>query len=224
MEHNDYIVSTPRKRVHISKTVWLVIIAVAVLLAIVLWVTLVRYPEYSKLLILFLYTIPSEFLIATIPHEPIIFYYSKLFHPFTVTWVTLLATLFTEYLNYVLIDQLFKIPKVGNLKNHRYFKKFNNYFMKAPFETMRNLTTAWLAAFLVLAATTRGQGARPREVMLDVETLVNTVDGSERCGCRTISIVEEGKAHTFWVTFGEVKPHAEIAPQAMLIWSSAPPF
>lgn len=136
MEHNDYTVSTPRKRVHISKTVCIVIITVAVLLAIVLWVTLSRYPEYSKLLILFAYTIPSEFLIATIPHEPIIFYYSKFFHPFTVTWVTLLATLFTEYLNYVLIDQFFKIPKVGDLKNHRYFKKFNNYFMTAPFASL----------------------------------------------------------------------------------------
>ncbi len=136
MKHDDFIVRTPGKRVHLTRTIWLVIASVAVLFVLALLLTLYRLPQYSKLLILFAYTIPSEFLIAVIPHEPIIFYYSKLFHPFTVTWVTLLATLFTEYLNYVLIDQLFRIPKMSDLKNHRYFRKFNKYFMTAPFTSL----------------------------------------------------------------------------------------
>jgi membrane protein YqaA with SNARE-associated domain len=147
----------PRKRVRLGRTVRIVIAAVAVAFALALWITLYRYPEYSKLLILFVYTIPSEFLIAVIPHEPIIFLYSKLYHPFTVTWVTLLATLFTEYLNYVLIDQFFRIPRIGEMKDHRYFQKFTGYFLKAPFISVviAALTPIPFYPFRILASSSR---------------------------------------------------------------------
>ena len=61
----------------------------------------------------------------------------------------------------------------------------------------------------VMTATARAEGAPPAEVVLEVKTLVNTIDGSERCGCGTINIVDVGKAHALWITFGKATPHTQ---------------
>ena len=61
----------------------------------------------------------------------------------------------------------------------------------------------------VMTATARPKGAPPVEAVLEVKTLVNTIDGSERCGCGTINIVDVGKTHALWITFGKATPHTQ---------------
>ena len=106
------------------------------MLAVVLIVTRYLYPQYSKLFILFLYSIPSQFIFAIIPHEPIIFYFSKNFTPLSVTLVALLGTLFAEYLNYMLVKLFLKIPKVDVLRKHETFKNASYYFLRLPFVSL----------------------------------------------------------------------------------------
>ena len=112
---------------------WPAILPLILLLALVFLVTRYLLPQYSKLFFLFLYSIPGQFIVAFIPHEPIILYYSKYFSPLSVTLVTLLGTLFAEYLNYMLIKLFFNMPKVDELRKHRTFKKASYYFLKLPF-------------------------------------------------------------------------------------------
>ena len=119
-----------------SRTLWPVILPLIVMLAVVFLVTRYLFPQYSKLFNLFLYSIPSQFIVAIIPHEPIIFYFSKYFSPLSVTLVTLLGTLFAEYLNYMLVKLFFKIPKVDDLRKHRTFKKATHYFLRLPFVSL----------------------------------------------------------------------------------------
>ncbi len=121
------------RRRKLSRGFWLVILSIVAILTAVSVVTGYFFPQYNKLIILLLYSIPSQFIVAVIPHEPIIFYYSKYFSPFTVTLVTLLGTLLAEYLNYMLVKLFFTIPKVDDLRKYKTFKYATHYFLRLPF-------------------------------------------------------------------------------------------
>ena len=106
------------------------------MMAAVFLVTRYLFPQYSRLFFLFLYSIPGQFIIAIIPHEPTIFYYSKDFSPLSVTLAALLGTLFAEYLNYMLVSLFLKIPKIDELRKHKTFTKATHYFLKLPFVSL----------------------------------------------------------------------------------------
>ncbi len=118
---------------NLSRGFWLVILPIVAILTAASVVTSYFFPQYNKLIILLLYSIPSQFIVAVIPHEPIIFYYSKYFSPLMVTLVTLLGTLFAEYLNYMLVKLFFTIPKVDELRKYKTFKYATHYFLRLPF-------------------------------------------------------------------------------------------
>jgi membrane protein YqaA with SNARE-associated domain len=132
----EHIIPASTNRGKRIRALWPVIFPLIVMLAVVFLVTRYLFPQYSKLFILFLYSIAGQFIIAIIPHEPIIFYYSKYFSPLSVTLVALLGTLFAEYLNYMLVKLFLKIPKVDDLRKHRTFKKTNDYFLRLPFVSL----------------------------------------------------------------------------------------
>jgi len=113
-----------------------IIVSVTAVLLVVLWITLYHFPQYSRLWLLFLYTIPAEVLIGIIPQEPIIFYFSKYFNPFTVTWVTLAGTILAEYLNYTLVTLFFKSSRLDNFRKRQTFQKAIHYFLLAPFVSL----------------------------------------------------------------------------------------
>ena len=136
MRFFQHIIPASNKRGIRSFALWQVILPLTVILTVVFLITTYLFPQYSKLFLLFLYSIPGQFIVAIIPHEPIIFYFSKYFSPLSVTLVTLLGTLFAEYLNYMLVKMFFKIPKVDDLRNHRTFKNATYYFLKLPFVSL----------------------------------------------------------------------------------------
>ena len=123
--------STSRRK--LSRGIGLVILPIVAILTAVSVVTSYYFPQYNKLIILLLYSIPSQFIVAVIPHEPIVFYYSKYFSPLTVTLVTLLGTLLAEYLNFMLVKFFFTIPKVDDLRKYKTFKYATHYFLRLPF-------------------------------------------------------------------------------------------
>lgn len=132
----EHIIPASNNRGKRSCFLWPVFLPLIVILVVVFLTTRYIFPQYSKLFLLFLYSIPAQFIVAIIPHEPIIFYFSKYFSPLSVTLGALLGTLFAEYLNYMLVKMFFKIPKLVDLKNHRTFKNATYYFLKLPFVSL----------------------------------------------------------------------------------------
>lgn len=157
MKYLECVVNGMRKRVRWSRTLWLVIISVTAILGVTLWITLYFYPQYNELWVLFLYTIPAEFLIAIVPQEPMVIYFGKLYHPFTVTWVTLIGTVLTEYLNYMLVTLFFKIPRLDDLKKRKTFQKAIHYFLLVPFVSLviAAITPVPFYPFRIIAAVSR---------------------------------------------------------------------
>jgi membrane protein YqaA with SNARE-associated domain len=149
----EHIISTSNNRGKRSRSLWIVILPLIAMLAVVFLVTKYFIPQYSKLFLLFLYSIPGQFIVAFIPHEPIIFYFSKYFSPLSVTLVTLLGTLFAECLNYMLVKMFFKIPRVDDLRKHKTFKTATYYFLRMPFVslTIAALTPVPFYPFRVIA-------------------------------------------------------------------------
>lgn len=71
-----------------------------VLALIAWWFAAGRDGHVNGLLVLVLYCFPSEFLIAPVPHEPVLIYFGKIYAPWLVALVSVLGTLVVETLNY----------------------------------------------------------------------------------------------------------------------------
>ena len=127
-----FVVFGVSTRLPLKYIIWLVILSIAVII-IPLWVTVFYYPQFSDLWILFLLTLPAEFIIAVVPHEPILFYFSKNYDPLIVTGVSVTGTLIIEYINYVLVKLFSRIKRIEDVKNHHMFQKTLHYFLLAPF-------------------------------------------------------------------------------------------
>jgi membrane protein YqaA with SNARE-associated domain len=95
----------------------------------------------KNLWVLFLYSIPSEFLIAVVPHEPVILYFSKFYSALTVAIVSVTGTLLTEALNYSVFGfiadtKAFRRVRRGGMVDH-----LVDLFKRAPFAAL------WVAGF-----------------------------------------------------------------------------
>ncbi len=71
-----------------------------VLVLVAWWIGVGRNGHVNGLLVLFLYCFPSEFLIAPVPHEPVLIYFGKVYAPWLVALVSAAGTLLVEALNY----------------------------------------------------------------------------------------------------------------------------
>ncbi len=107
--------------------------SVFVVLLIVVWITSGILHTSTNLLVLFLYSFPSEFLMAILPHEPVLIYFGKFFSPATVTAVALTSTLIVEASNYFAIGQLFDLRSFQKVKSSPLVNKVVRLFLKAPF-------------------------------------------------------------------------------------------
>ena len=98
--------------------------------------------RHSKSLwILFFYSFPSMFLIAVVPHEPVLLFFSK-FHPnWIVTLVALAGTLLTELLNYHCFSTFADLKIFDKVRENRIVKYLIHLFNKAPFLAL------WIAGF-----------------------------------------------------------------------------
>ena len=107
--------------------------SVFVIALIVFWLSSGALQKSTSLLVLFLYSFPSEFLIAILPHEPVLIYFGKFFSPAVVTAVALTSTLLVEFTNYYAIGHLFDLRAFRKIKASPLVNKAVRLFLKAPF-------------------------------------------------------------------------------------------
>lgn len=112
-----------------------------VLILLILWVSSNSLRTSKNLLVLFFYSFPSEFLIAIVPHEPVLLYYGKFYSPLTVTAVAIISTLMTETLNYSVFKYIIDTNIFQRIRHKKTVNKIIILFQKAPFIAI------WIAGF-----------------------------------------------------------------------------
>jgi membrane protein YqaA with SNARE-associated domain len=95
----------------------------------------------KSLWVLFLYCFPAEFIIATVPHEPVLIYFAKFYSPLTVALVSVAGTLLTEVLNYTVFKYVADLRVFRKMLASRAVEKTVRLFNKAPFAAL------WVAGF-----------------------------------------------------------------------------
>jgi membrane protein YqaA with SNARE-associated domain len=123
-----------QKKPRIKLTILFVVLVVGFILALlVLWLTVPSIRNSKSLAVLFFYSFPSQFLIATVPHEPVFLYFSKFHPPLIVTLVAIAGTLITEYINYMVLHYSSEFSAVKKVTNSKYVERLIELFNKSPF-------------------------------------------------------------------------------------------
>jgi membrane protein YqaA with SNARE-associated domain len=107
----------------------------------VVWYTSGDIKKSTSLFVLFLYSIPSEFLISFLPHEPILIYFGSFFSPLTVAWVALAGTLLAEVSNYYAIGHILDFRAMQKYQEGATTRKVVALFNRMPFVAL------WIAGF-----------------------------------------------------------------------------
>jgi hypothetical protein len=94
----------------------------------------------KNLWVLFLYSIPFEFLIAAVPHEPALTYFGKFYSPLTVAVVSAIGTLLTEALNYSGFGYIADTEVVRRVRRRGFVTRVVELFVRTPFAAL------WAAA------------------------------------------------------------------------------
>ncbi len=111
-----------------------------VLTLLVIWFTSQDVRESKDLWVLFFCSFPTEFLIAIVPHEPILLYFGKFYAPLTVALVAGSSTLMTEALNYSVFKYVTDLKLFKNIRQKKTVSKIVDLFNRAPFLAL------WIAA------------------------------------------------------------------------------
>lgn len=131
--------SRPAPKSRLRTTIFILQITfVALLLAGWLFSSPLR--QSKSLWVLFFYSFPAEFLVAVVPHEPVLLYFSKFYQPLVVALVAGSSTLLTETLNYSTFQYISDLKAFDKVYQHKWVKKLVNLFNRAPFLAL------WIAA------------------------------------------------------------------------------
>ncbi len=127
----------------LSKTRIIIFILEISLVALLLgiWLSSDSVQQSKSLWVLFLYSFPSQFLIATVPHEPVFLYFSKYYAPIIATVVSLSSTLLTEVVNYSTFKFVVDLKSFERIRYSGFVKKLIEGFNRAPFLAL------WVAGF-----------------------------------------------------------------------------
>ncbi len=105
------------------------------------WLASDSLRDSKSLWVLFLYCFPAEFIIATVPHEPVLLYFAKFYSPLTVALVSVAGTVLTEVLNYTVFKYVADLKLFQKMLASRAVQKTVHLFKKAPFIAL------WVAGF-----------------------------------------------------------------------------
>lgn len=112
-----------------------------VIILLVLWFSSNSLQKSKSLWVLFFYSFPAEFLIAAVPHEPILLYFGKFYPPLAVALVASGGTLFTETLNYSVFKFVTDLEIFEKIRHRKTVNKIVEFFNKSPFIAL------WVAGF-----------------------------------------------------------------------------
>ena len=119
-----------------TKTI-IVALEIAFVAALLLvWLLVDEVRQSKSLWILFLYSFPSEFLIAPVPHEPIFFYFGKFYSPLLVAAVAVSSTVLTEALNYSVFGYVVDRKFFARVRESRFTRRIVDLFHRAPFSAL----------------------------------------------------------------------------------------
>lgn len=104
---------------------------IIVLLAV--WFSSDSIRESKNLWIFFFYSFPAEFLIALVPHEPVLLYFSKFYSPLAVTLVGIAGTVLAEMINYSVFKYVGDLKPFNRVRHTKWVSKTIELFNKAPF-------------------------------------------------------------------------------------------
>lgn len=112
----------------------ILLVECAVVLALAGWWLLAgRQSRLDASLVLFLYCFPSEFLIAPLPHEPVLIYFGRSLPATTVALVSVLGTLLVEALNYNAFGLLADSRRLQGVVRSRWLRRLVGLFRRQPF-------------------------------------------------------------------------------------------
>ena len=126
--------SSPRRR---RLRAFLIIVEVIFVLALLaIWVTSAAVRHSKSLWVLFFYCFPSQFVLAAVPHEPVILYFGKFYPAWTAALVATAGTLITEIINYSIFRVLADLKTFRRIYASRLIVRLVALFRKAPFPTL----------------------------------------------------------------------------------------
>jgi membrane protein YqaA with SNARE-associated domain len=106
-----------------------------------LWIGAPALRQSKSLWVLFFYCFPAEFLVATVPHEPVLLFFSKFYGPLTIALVSIAGTALTEAINYSVFRYVADLKVFRKMLESRGVQKLVAWFKKAPFLSL------WVAGF-----------------------------------------------------------------------------
>lgn len=104
-----------------------------VLILLVIWLSWSDLKTSRSLWVLFFYSFPSEFLIAVVPHEPVLLYFAKFYTPLTIALIAASGTLLTESLNYSVFSYVSDWNILKKFQKKKTVNKIIGLFNRAPF-------------------------------------------------------------------------------------------
>jgi membrane protein YqaA with SNARE-associated domain len=113
-----------------------------VVVLIVLWLTVKAFHHSNSLWVLFFYCFPSQFLLAALPHEPVVLFFGKFYPPLVVALVATAGTVLVEAINYSVFKYLADFKAMAKVVHSKLVMKFVTLFKKAPFASL------WIAGLL----------------------------------------------------------------------------
>ena len=90
----------------------------------------------GHLLVLFLYSIPGNFLIDVIPYDPAVIFFSRFHDPLLVALVGVAGILVSETINYTFFEYVVDLKYFDRILKNKFVAKLIGLFNKAPFWTM----------------------------------------------------------------------------------------
>jgi uncharacterized membrane protein YdjX (TVP38/TMEM64 family) len=122
-----------RRRIIKAKTLVFILEIIFIATLLVLWLSLEEIKSSKNLWVLFFYSFPSEFLIAIVPHEPVLLYFGKFYPPLTVAFVSVIGTVMTEAINYSAFKFMTDSNFFKKVHHSKLATKLVELFNKAPF-------------------------------------------------------------------------------------------
>jgi uncharacterized membrane protein YdjX (TVP38/TMEM64 family) len=128
-----FLVQQNRRRIIKAKTLVFILEIIFIATLLVLWLSSEEIKSSKNLWVLFFYSFPSEFLIAIVPHEPVLLYFGKFYPPLTVAFVSIIGTVMTEAINYSAFKFMTDSSFFKKIHHSKLATKLVGLFNKAPF-------------------------------------------------------------------------------------------
>jgi membrane protein YqaA with SNARE-associated domain len=123
----------PRRRLRLALLVAESAFVVGLL---VVWLAWPAVRHSKSLWVLFFYCFPSQFVLAVLPHEPVILFFGKFYSAGAVALTATAGTLITEVINYSIFESLADLKAFQRIRQGRLVSRLVALFRKAPFLTL----------------------------------------------------------------------------------------